>query len=504
MASITEQNDLHILIRSKNPILVIETHEENRAMQLINQVAFNMNKPVFGWHLTEGLRRLEVKGEPFAALKDTQTAEDCLSHIKRMEREGLYVLFDMHPFINGEHPHNTRLLRDIALNYPKTKQTIILISHKLSLPDELKRLSRSFSLELPEPEEIEGIIRKEAARWGVRNPDKRVRTDKKLLARLVKNLRGLTWADAEQMVRNLIYDDGVISEAEVEEVNQARYKLLDLDGAVHYEYETAHFAEVGGMTNLKKWLQLRQKVFLSDQDPALQNIGLNTPKGILLMGVQGSGKSLAAKAVAGMWEIPLLRLDFGALYNKWHGESEKNLREALKLSQTMSPCVLWLDEIEKGLSTSDSDGGTSKRMLGTLLTFMQENDASVFFVATANDISALPPELIRKGRFDELFFVDLPDLMARQEIFRIHLEKRNHTGVNFDLVLLSEKTEGFSGAEIEQAIVASLYAAHYQDSSLTTEMILDEISQTKPLSVVMAEKISALRAWADERAVKAN
>ena len=258
------------------------------------------------------------------------------------------------------------------------------------------------------------------------------------------------------------------------------------------------------MANLKKWLQLRQEVFLSDKDSSLQSMGLDTPKGILLMGVQGSGKSLAAKAVAGMWEIPLLRLDFGALYNKWHGESEKNLREALKMSQTMSPCVLWLDEIEKGLSTSDSDGGTSKRMLGTLLTFMQENDSPVFFVATANDISALPPELIRKGRFDELFFVDLPEPMARQEIFRIHLEKRNQSGVNFDLVKLSEETEGFSGAEIEQAVVASLYAAHYQDSTLTTEMILDEISQTKPLSVVMAEKISALRAWADERAVKAN
>ena len=499
MASITEQNDLQILIRSKNPILVIETYEENRAMQLINQVAFNMSKPVFGWHLTEGLRRLEVKGESFAPLKDTQTASDCLSHIKRMEREGIYVLFDMHPFVNMEHPQNVRLLRDIALSYPQHKQTIILISHKLELPSELKRLSRSFNLSLPNEEELEAIIRKEAARWGVNNPNRRVRTDKKVLSRLVKNLRGLTWADAEQMVRNLIYDDGAITEDEVDQVNQARYELLDLDGAVHYEYETAHFAEVGGMNNLKKWLQLRQKVFLSDKD-----LGLDIPKGILLMGVQGSGKSLAAKAVAGMWEIPLLRLDFGALYNKWHGESEKNLREALRLSQSMSPCVLWLDEIEKGLSTSDSDGGTSKRMLGTLLTFMQENDSPVFFVATANDISALPPELIRKGRFDELFFVDLPEAMARQEIFRIHLEKRKQSGVNFDLVLLSEKTEGFSGAEIEQAVVASLYAAHYQESVLTTEMILQEISQTKPLSVVMAEKVSALRAWANERAVKAN
>ena len=499
MASITEQNDLHLLIRSKNPILVIETHEENRAMQLINQVAININKPVFGWHLTEGLRRQEVAGDSFAPLSNTMTAESCLTHIKKMEREGLYVLCDMHPFLDAEHPQNIRLLRDIALAYGKHKQTIILISHKIKLPDELRRLSRSFQLKLPDEKDLESIIRKEAARWGIQNPDRKVRTDKKVLSRLIKNLRGLSWADAEQMVRNLIYDDGAITEDEVDEVNQARYKLLDLDGAVHYECETAHFAEVGGMVNLKKWLQLRQKVFLSETD-----IGLDIPKGIMLMGVQGSGKSLAAKAVAGMWGIPLLRLDFGALYNKWHGESEKNLREALKLAQTMSPCVLWLDEIEKGLSTSDSDGGTSKRMLGTLLTFMQENKSPVFFVATANDISALPPELIRKGRFDELFFVDLPDEMARQEIFRIHLEKRKQSGVNFDLVSLSKHTEGFSGAEIEQAIVASLYAAHYQESPLTTQMILDEIAQTRPLSVVMSEKVSALRAWAEQRAVKAN
>ncbi|AOE50857.1 AAA family ATPase [Kangiella sediminilitoris] len=499
MGSKTEQNDLKILIESKNPILVIETHEELRAINLINQVAMKLNQPVFGWHLTEGLRRFEVDGEHFSPLKDTAEPAKCLRHIKRMQRRGIYVLCDFHPFIGREHPETTRLLRDIALDYAKDHQTIILISHGIKLPEELKKLSRNFTLSLPNAEELESIIRKEAARWGVENPGRKVRTDKKVMQRLIRNLTGLTRGDAAQVVRNLIYDDGAITETEVEQVNEARYKLLDLDGAVHYEYETAHFAEVGGMDSLKRWLELRRKVFLSETDT-----GLDRPKGILLMGVQGSGKSLAAKAVAGMWQIPLLRLDFGALYNKWHGESEKNLREALKLSQVMSPCVLWLDEIEKGLSTSDNDGGTSKRMLGTLLTFMQENKAPVFFVATANDISALPPELIRKGRFDELFFVDLPEAPARQEIFRIHLEKRKQSGLNFDLVLLAQSTEGFSGAEIEQAVVAGLYAAHYQESELSTDMILAEIEQTKPLSVVMAEKISALRSWANQRAVKAN
>lgn len=279
------------------------------------------------------------------------------------------------------------------------------------------------------------------------------------MQRLVQNLTGLTLSDAQQIIRNLIYDDGAITDCEMDKVNRARYELLDVNGAVHYEYETAHFADVGGMQVLKNWLERRRKIFLDDRD-----LGLDKPKGIMLVGVQGGGKSLAAKAVAGMWGVPLLRLDFGALYSKWHGESEKNLRESLKLAEMMAPCVLWLDEIEKGISTGDNDGGTSKRVLGTMLTFMQENKLPIFIVATANDISALPPELVRKGRLDEIFFVDLPDHDSRQEIMRIHLSKRKQQAEQFDLEALAKACEGFSGAEIEQVIIAGLYAAHYDDN----------------------------------------
>ncbi len=499
MATKTEQNDLTLLIKSKNPIIVIDTHEEERAMELLNRIAITLGRPLFGWHLTEGLRRMELNDDHLAALPNTEEPTKALQHIKKMQRKGIYVLFDMHPFIDKEHPQNIRLIKDIALDFPLYQQTIVLISHKVILPQEIRRYAARFQLELPNAEQIEKMIKQEAIRWANANGGMKVRVEKKVMQRLIQNLAGLTYADARQIIRNVIYDDGAITEDEMESVNKARYQLLDLEGAVRYEYETAHFKEVGGMLKLKEWLERRRKVFLQAEE-----FGLDQPKGIMLVGVQGGGKSLAAKAVAGMWGVPLLRLDFGALYNKWHGESEKNLRDSLKLAEMMSPCVLWLDEVEKGISTGENDGGTSKRVLGTLLTFMQENKFPIFMVATANDISALPPEFIRKGRLDEIFFVDLPDDSTRQEIFKIHLSKRKQLHLEFDLIKLAEATEGFSGAEIEQAVVAGLYTSLYDDRPLDTEVILQEITATSPLSRVMAEKMLALRAWAEGRAVIAN
>ncbi|WP_251358769.1 AAA family ATPase [Kangiella sp. TOML190] len=499
MASKTEQNDLTLLIKSKNPIIVIETHEEERALELLARISIVLGQPLFGWHLTEGLRRTELKEDAMAALPGTEDPIKCLQHIKKMQRKGIYVLCDYHPFLDKEHPQNIRLIKDIAQDFPLFQQTLVFISHQIELPKEVKRFGARFELELPDPAQLEKMIRQEAAKWSVNNGGIKVRTDRAIMQRLVQNLTGLTYADARQIIRNIIYDDGAITEDEMESVNRARYQLLDLEGAVHYEYETAHFKEVGGMNRLKDWLELRKKVFLQANDFALDK-----PKGIMLVGVQGGGKSLAAKAVAGMWGVPLLRLDFGALYNKWHGESEKNLRDSLKLAEMMSPCVLWLDEVEKGISTGDNEGGTSKRVLGTLLTFMQENQYPIFMVATANDISALPPEFVRKGRLDEIFFVDLPDNQTRQEIFKIHLSKRKQVHLEFDVLKLAEATEGFSGAEIEQAIVAGLYASLYSDQSLDTQTILNEIIATSPLSQVMSEKMQALRAWAEGRAVIAN
>lgn len=499
MAAKTEQNDLTLLIKSKNPIIVIETHEEERAIELLNRIAITLGQPLFGWHLTEGLRRVELKDDDMAALPKTEDSTECLKYIKKMQRKGIYVLCDFHPFLDKEHPQNIRLIKDVALDFPLYQQTLVFISHQVRMPQEIRRYAARFELEHPDAALLEKMIKQEAIRWSNANGGMRVRTDKVVMDRLIQNLMGLTYVDARQIIRNIIYDDGAITEDEMETVNKARYQLLDLDGAVHYEYETAHFKEVGGMNRLKEWLERRQRVFLE-----AEKLGLDQPKGIMLVGVQGGGKSLAAKAVAGMWGVPLLRLDFGALYNKWHGESEKNLRDSLKLAQMMSPCVLWMDEVEKGISTGENDGGTSKRVLGTLLTFMQENKLPIFMVATANDISALPPEFIRKGRLDEIFFVDLPDDETRQEIFKIHLSKRKQVHLEFDLIKLAQATKGFSGAEIEQAVVAGLYSSLHAEQALDTDTILKEVESTSPLSKVMAEKMQALRNWAEGRAVIAN
>ncbi|MBU1832678.1 MAG: AAA family ATPase, partial [Gammaproteobacteria bacterium] len=313
------------------------------------------------------------------------------------------------------------------------------------------------------------------------------------LEKLVNNLRGLPLEDARKLARGAIFQDGAITHSDIAAVNKAKFELLDMDGVLSFEYDTANFAQVGGLSKLKDWLAKRERAFNQHGD--------DSPKGIMLVGVQGGGKSLAAKAVAGLWGLPLLRMDMGALYNKFFGESERNVREALALAETMSPCVLWIDEIEKGIGSDAHDGGTSRRILATLLTWMAERKHAVFVVATANDIQRLPPELIRKGRLDEIFFVDLPSEKVRQDIFAIHLKKRNFELQDFRCAELSAASEGFTGAEIEQAIVAARYSANARNEQLTTAHIRHEISNTVPLAITMSENIDALRHWCQSRAV---
>jgi SpoVK/Ycf46/Vps4 family AAA+-type ATPase len=276
-----------------------------------------------------------------------------------------------------------------------------------------------------------------------------------------------------------------------------KYQLLNRGGTLTYEPDTAKFADVAGMQNLRTWLTSRKPAFDGSAPE------LDPPKGVLLLGVQGCGKSLAARAAAGIFGVPLVRLDFGALYSKWSGESEKNLRESLDSAQALAPCVLWIDEIEKALADGEGDSGTSRRVLGTFLTWLAEQRARIFVVATANDISALPPELIRKGRLDEIFFVDLPDDAARAAILAIHARKRSVSLSPQEVLALAKRSGGFSGAELEQAVVAALYSARASGHPVTAISIAHELQATKPLSVVMAEKIEALREWARDRTVPA-
>ncbi len=497
-------HDLGVILDCRIPIIVLESHEEQKALDLFMRVGRKGNKPVFKWTLTDGLHKVSFGLQLVKDTKHTEP-EEVLQRIKGGAESGFYVLCDFHHWLD-EHPKNIRLLKDIAQKNTSGAITVILLSHSLALPPELSRHSARFKMSLPDDKQILSIIREEAKQWGVRNSDQKVKTDNETLQKLVGNLKGLPQGDIRHLVRGAIVDDGAITESDIPEVNQAKFKLMELDGILSYEYDTEQFAAVGGMDNLKNWLDIRRGAFNGNSGGSNNNgsvTNIDSPKGILLLGVQGGGKSLAAKSVAGMWNVPLLRLDLGALYNKFHGETERNLRDSLAMAEKMAPCVLWMDEIEKGLSTDNSDSGTSQRVLGTLLTWLAEKQAPVFVVATSNDISKLPPELIRKGRLDELFFVDLPDEKTREIIFKIHLEKRELDTASFNLSELATATEGFTGAEIEQAIVAAVYSGLSMSDtsgvSVTQELLVHELRSTAPLSVVMAERLAGLRQWADER-----
>jgi len=489
-----DTHDLKLMLDARNPLVVIESHEERKATNLLLHVARQQGKPLYRWSVTDGLSNPGFGPQLTPKGKQHEDATEVLEHIKKQTKPAIYLLCDLHPYLN-EHPQNIRLLKDIALNHGAVPHSLVLLSHRLQLPAEISRYSTSFQLSLPSDERIMAIIREEAKHYSAQNGNVRIKTDNATLRKLLANLQGLSPGDVRRLVRVAIWQDGAITDDDLPAVNKAKFALLDMDGAMSFEYDTANFSEVGGLDNLKRWLHSRREAFFDNQAK------LEPPKGILLLGVQGGGKSLAAKAVAGTWNLPLLRLDVGALYNKYHGESERNLREALCMADAMSPCVLWLDEIEKGMSQSSSDNGTSKRLLGTLLTWMAERKSQVFLTATSNDISGLPPELIRKGRMDEIFFVDLPDAKVRRLIFEIHLKKRELNPDRFNLDMLAEASEGFSGAEIEQALVGARYNA--EQKPLTTDHILQEIGNTSPLSVVMAEPLQQLRQWAAERTVPA-
>ena len=490
------RHDLEVILRSRTPIIVIETRDEPRILDMLKEISVAGSSehymPLFRWTVTDGLQRLDIDLEPQAV---NAKPTDVLKHIRAVEKDGIYVLLDFHPFL--EDPVHVRLIKDICIRYREIPRQIVLISHTIKLPSELESYSARFDMSLPDEDERRNIIKRVADEWVREHPGSRVKADSKAHEMLIRNLAGLPYADTARLARNAIFVDGAITKSDLPGVMQAKYELLNRGGALQFEYDTAKFNDLGGMKRLKTWLAQRKAVFRGDDDAA----HLDSPKGILLLGVQGCGKSLAAKTTAGIFGVPLLRLDFGAIYDKYHGETERKLRESLRTADIMSPCVLWIDEIEKGIAGRGGETGTTQRVLGTFLTWMAEKESQVFVVATANDISALPPELVRKGRFDEIFFVDLPAAHIRASILAIHLSGRGQETKKFDVESIANATDGFSGAEIEQAVVAALYAAHAQHMDLTTKHILTEVEQTRPLSIVMQERIASLREWAAGRTV---
>ncbi|HTV76471.1 MAG TPA: AAA family ATPase [Candidatus Baltobacteraceae bacterium] len=483
--------DLEVLIRARAPLVAVESNEEPQVVRMVRQIAQKLQLKAFRWTATEGLQAFNQMDQP---LQTVVKSLEVLNYIKTSAHSCLFVLLDFHPFLDDT--MHVRSLKDIALTYDKHYSTVVLVGYVVRVPEELRPFTSYFKFPLPSAGELRQIVHDVAAEWGAANGNRDVQTTNKTLDLLVRNLAGLTATDARRLALKAINDNGVISDTDMPEVMRAKYELLGRDSVLSFENETARFAEIGGMKRLRNWLELRKSYFLDESED-----DLDPPRGILLLGVQGCGKSLAAKAAAGIFGSPLLRLDFGVLYNKYYGETERNLRKALDTAEVMSPCVLWMDEIEKGIAVQEDDDGLSRRILGTLLTWMSEKRKAVFLVATANDIMRLPPEIVRKGRFDEIFFVDLPSEENRREILKIHLSKRNLDPAGFDLDALVKATDGFSGSEIEQAIVSAMYAARAQGAEVSEKDLLNEIQQTKPLSVVMAERIEEVRDWASKRTV---
>jgi hypothetical protein len=505
-----QRDDLEVLLRSRVPLIAVESRDESEVLKALlracnrlpgkNPAATPISTgtptaglPLFQWTVTDGLKRLDTDvGPPQRTL--TEPIE-ILKHVRATALAGTYALLDFHPYLHDS--TLVRLLKDIAQEYGRCGRTIVLISYAIEIPREVEHLTARCTLALPDPNERRQLVEDVARQWMRDNPRQPIKIDKHALALLVENMNGLTASDTQRLARNAICDDGALQVSDVPSVMRAKYDLLNHNGILRYEHDTAHFTDVGGLSNLKAWLEKRRDAF---DGSAPQ---LDAPKGVMLLGVQGCGKSLAARASAGIFNVPLLRLDCSALFDKFVGESERNLRESLSTADLLSPCVLWIDEIEKGFAAGDTDGGATRRVLGAFLTWLSEKTSRVFVVATANDIAALPPELIRKGRFDEIFFVDLPDLHTREEILRIHATKRGITLDRPTLTALAQACEGFAGAEIEQAVVAALYTAHAQKTVPSAQLLTAEIAATRPLEVVMAEKVAALRSWAEGRTVAA-
>lgn len=485
--------DIGRLLSQRIPLIALESAQEPYVLELLQKLCTNKRETLFRWTLSDGLETLGF-GPRIANAGDNMGATEVLKAIKERNQGGVFVLCDFHPHWDNE-PLNVRLLKDIALNFDNIEKHIVLLSHRLNTPAELAPYIAHAKLTLPTDDEILTIVRQEAQRYVRSSEQKRIKTDTRALEQLVQNLHGLTHHDVARLAYHAIADDGIIDASDIPQVNSAKFSLLNQQGLLSYQFDTENMANVGGLFNFKQWLGERKRAFDGDSN-------LPAPKGVLLLGVQGSGKSLAAKAVAGLWGLPLLRLDMGALYNKFIGETEKNLRDSLQQAELMSPCVLWLDELEKAMAGGNSDDGVSKRLLGYFLTWLAEHRSQVFLVATSNDISKLPAELVRKGRFDEIFFVDLPDAEVLKEIFTIHLKKRGICHEAMELSRVAAAAEGFSGAEVEQAVVSALYAAD-EGSDITEDDLIQAIFKTTPLSVVMAEQIHALRNWASERTVRA-
>jgi SpoVK/Ycf46/Vps4 family AAA+-type ATPase len=488
--------ELTLLVNSTYPIIYLETWEEARATAILQSVAEGLGVPLYEWAVTTGLAR--VGG---AAIYNTQEPAQALASVSTITGDGLFLLKDFHKYLDQD--VIVRKLRDLTQEFRRARRVIIITAPVVNIPVELEKDTARFSLALPGEAELDRMAGLTVHELMGRQ---RLKNELKLDQRpaLIRSLRGLTLDEAQRVLTQAILEQSGLVTATIQAVQEAKTRLIKDQGVIEFLKPECGMASVGGLAHLKAWLERRRAAFSREAE----KFGLDPPKGILIFGIQGCGKSLCAKAVAQEWGLSLLQFDSSELMEKYIGDSEKHLRRSLQVAEAAAPAVLWIDEIEKmfphAALTSDADGGLSLRLFGAFLTWMQEKKSPVFIVATSNDISALPPELVRKGRFDELFFVDLPDAQQRQSIFAIHLAKHQANPAKFDLPQLAAASAGFSGAEIEEAVKSALYSAFEKKAPLCSAMVVEELRGTYPLSVTMKEKIDSLRAWAQQRAIPAN
>ena len=494
MSLSTSIHDIKTLVLSFHPVIVIETVEEDRVFSLLHSTALELRMPFFEWSITTGLVRVPGKNIMYG----TGEPRSLLSTLHQMDTQAIFLLKDFARFTTD---HTVaRQLREVSQRFAKNRSTIVLSGATIHLPPGIEHNVVHYHLKLPEREELRKVFNTVLHSLVSANRIE-VLLDTRDRENLVTALSGMTLNQARQTIAFAALKDGKLTAGAIKEILERKAQRIRESGLLEYFPVEDNRFQLGGFARLKSWLVRARTGFSREA----RELNLPTPRGILIVGVQGCGKSLAAKVIAREWKLPLVKLDAGRLFDKYIGESEKNFRKAISLAESMAPVVLWIDEIEKAMATGgEADGGVGRRMFGSFLTWLQEKQHEVFVVATANDLSILPPELLRKGRFDEIFFVDLPNADEREAIWTIHLKLRKQDPSQFYFHRLVEATEGFSGAEIEQVVIAALYRGLHLKQPLDTDLLVKEISETVPLSISRREDMQKLREMSRGRFVSVN
>jgi ATP-dependent 26S proteasome regulatory subunit len=516
---------LKVLINSSTPIVVMETVEEVRAVRMVRLACSELNLATFEWTIASGLARsgtithdlqfedtLPPGGYSPAhrsdaeqnskAIYNSQDPAQMLGNLEAVSIEATFILKDFHRHL--EDPVVVRRLRDVAQKFSANHRTVIITGPHVAIPAELAGLVEFLDMALPDRQRLRQIVDETLARISKTHTVQR-KLDAAGFDSLAASLLGLTEEEAERAISQAVVARYALSLDCVTDVLEAKKDLLKRSEMLEFVDASNNMGSVGGLDNLKAWLVQRQNSWETEA----RQFGLEPPKGVIILGVQGCGKSLCARAIAGQWKLPLVKFDTAAVYDKYIGETEKRIQKVFKVAEGLAPCVLWIDELEKvfagsGPDSASADAGVSSRLLASFLSWMQERKAPVFVAATCNNVAVLPPELIRKGRFDELFFVDLPNTAERKQIFSIQLTKRKRNPSDYDLDRIAAAAKGSSGAEIESAVQTALYAAYSRRQELSSEDLFTALSTTVPLSTTRAEEIAELRAWAKTRAVWAS